>query len=604
MRKHQLFVIAVLFLISGISKSQVLNWDTAHIGGMGDGNMQFESAKVYNNILYLGSGDGSSLSKLFYSTDGFNYDTLLSYNSVRDVADSKITEMDSAGGKLFFSANNFAAGARVYEMSGTTVGYVGQPAFAGGPASSFGGVSALKSFNVGGADSLYVAFENYTNGAEIWKTSLNPPYNWTLALATEDSIGGIYDLAMFNGKIYAAAQLGYIFESADGVNWAINANSANGFGNNDVDCFNVLSVFNGKLFAGIGSYNNAVSVWSTADGITWDSLAFTNINQSGLSTISHFTQEGSTLWMTVNGDYGSAFAAQSGMQTMGMSFGPIVLQSIDGGLTFDRRSVNNFGEFDNDGVYNLTLYKNNLFASGPSFYGNGGRVYHTCLAPMPSITHSMPLDTTCVNDNQTYFGNTLGATNFSWYDDANFIVFAQNTNIIFPTGGNHTVKFIAQNYACVDSAMMNIYVTPQLIVDSVTAPSGIQCVNTNMTLAIYTTGGTMPLYYNWTESGSTIGNTQSITIPTGNTSSITATYYDHYGCSASGNPPIVTVFNSTPIYGTINYSLGSVTNGNMYLIKQGASSSLYDTMMVQPISAAGDYFISGLTAGNYYIRAE
>lgn len=612
MKKISCFVFLLACLCAHINRAQVMAWDTAHLGGFGTNNAYITALKEFNGKLWAGAGryGNSGSSMLQASSNGFIWTQFAPYTAVMDPNDEEVSCMFPYSGQMFFGSTNYAAGTTsggFYVTDGSSCSAVPAPSFTTTPLYEYQRVSAITVFpGTGTNDSVYVAWTNYLNGAEIWKTSVSSPGTWVLSYELPDSIGCVQGMTVYNGKIYAATTLAHIFESGNGITWTENAQAANGFSNNDNYDFTTLYAHNGYLFTSTYNYITGGEIWRTNDGINWTQSVINGVNVSGIYSANDFRAYNGVLWAGLYTDYFGALAPNSGgtPHVMGGSAGPVIISSSDDGATFTRRSDNNIdNEFNNNGGYYLEVYNNSIYAGGGN-NTDGGRIYWKCFSPGSIYSNTTTYDTTCVGMTPTFFWNGDGATNWVWHDNGAFVALAQNTSITFTTPGTHTIEVIVNNYSCSDTASGVIFVNPAFTIDSVTAPA-VACPGTNMTLTAYTSGGTAPISYGWMDGAMPIGTTQSITLPAAGTSSMSVTASDYYGCVDTDAPPIVIIpGGSTDLYGTISYSSGSITSGNIYVVAQGTSSALYDTVIVAPITAAGDYSIPFFAAGNYYIRAE
>jgi Leucine-rich repeat (LRR) protein/PKD repeat protein len=130
--------------------------------------------------------------------------------------------------------------------------------------------------------------------------------------------------------------------------------------------------------------------------------------------------------------------------------------------------------------------------------------------------------------------------------------------------------------------------------------SGCAPLNVN-----FTNSSTGALSYNWNFGD---GNTSSLQNPPAELYLIPGIYTveliasNGYGSDTAAG--IITANNFTDIIGTLSYSSGIVAGASVFLIAQGISSTLYDTVATVNADGAGLYTFTAQSPGNYYVRAE
>lgn len=128
---------------------------------------------------------------------------------------------------------------------------------------------------LGSTDSLYVVYDNYTDGATVYRTSVDNlvDTNWTLVCSTGQLPGyntwfnSAKDAFVWQNELYVLLEKGLI-KSADGVNWqtVTTTNAITSIGN-----FSKATVFNNSVYVGLNS-NNGAMLARTSDMINWSLL--------------------------------------------------------------------------------------------------------------------------------------------------------------------------------------------------------------------------------------------------------------------------------------------------------------------------------------------
>lgn len=143
----------------------------------------------------------------------------------------------------------------------------------------------------------------------------------------------------------------------------------------------------------------------------------------------------------------------------------------------------------------------------------------------------------------------------------------------------------------------------------VVGPSINVCFGDNITLSATPTGGTAPYTYTWMNGWN---QNPPFVGPVYNTGNINQTYSitvyvnvtDSIGCTYNVYQPL-NVVSLTDLVGNITKQTGgAVTSGLVYLFRHHPGSAAYDSITpVSTIGAAGDYTYTGLSAGDYLIKA-
>jgi hypothetical protein len=147
---------------------------------------------------------------------------------------------------------------------------------------------------------------------------------------------------------------------------------------------------------------------------------------------------------------------------------------------------------------------------------------------------------------------------------------------------------------------MRISIVPQFSL-SISSTDSLLCSGATqpVTLTANASGGIPPYTFLWQPGNQT---TPAITVSTAEVDSVFV--YD--SVPNCGMVQSYTVSNGVnqDIAGKISYSGGVISSSPVFLIAQGSSSALYDTIATVSTSGAGYYSFPSVAIGNYYLRAE
>jgi PKD repeat protein len=142
---------------------------------------------------------------------------------------------------------------------------------------------------------------------------------------------------------------------------------------------------------------------------------------------------------------------------------------------------------------------------------------------------------------------------------------------------------------------------PTPLVTSASAAQTI-CNGDTATFTSTSTGGTPPYSFNWNDGTSNYSGPVLLNSPAVNTS-YTLTTTDANGCMTTDYTS-ATVLPLSDIDGHVSYSGGNLNAGNTTAVLYQYSLFLtsFDTVMVSPLNASGNYHFSGIPNGDYIIK--
>jgi hypothetical protein len=181
-----------------------------------------------------------------------------------------------------------------------------------------------------------------------------------------DTVSAIIDLAVFNGRLYAAAGWGdiqgQIWRSADGENWEPVVED--GFGNGDNNAVTSLATFNGLLYAGAGNAVSGAQIWRSASGDSgdWTQVAPDEPGTQDTLQVTGFTIFQDKLYAAVEAEWEGPGPAQVWRSTNGSSWDTVV---PDG-----------FGDADNLSTGGFAIFHDYLYV-GTRNHVSGAQLWRT-----------------------------------------------------------------------------------------------------------------------------------------------------------------------------------------------------------------------------------
>jgi hypothetical protein len=251
-------------------------------------NLQnIESMTVYGDNLYAGTGNTVAGNALIWKFDGSNWQVVggqgvnnsWAVNTYEDVM-----SMLSYGGNLYVGIGTTANDAEVWRYNGTTWTQIGGDSLNSSWGAGYEEVSSMAT--LGG--NLYAGLGNSANDAEVWRwngttwtkiggDSLNS--GWTTNYERVSSLG-IYD-----GQLYAG--LGNTVGDAEVWRWngsawvKIGGDGVSSSWNTNYEQVETLAPYNGKFYAGLGNSTGDAEVWEY-NGTTWTQIGGDGIGNSWL----------------------------------------------------------------------------------------------------------------------------------------------------------------------------------------------------------------------------------------------------------------------------------------------------------------------------------
>jgi sugar lactone lactonase YvrE len=151
------------------------------------------------------------------------------------------------------------------------------------------------------------------------------------------TISTIFDLAVFNGQLYASIGSdgihGQVWRSPDGVTWE--PVITDGFGDESNDAVSSFAVYNGLLYAGTGNHVSSAQIWRSASG---DSGDWTKVAPDESGTQYTYQVTGFAVFND------SLYAA---VETTSESQGPAQVWRSANGSAWDTVIPDGFGDADN-----------------------------------------------------------------------------------------------------------------------------------------------------------------------------------------------------------------------------------------------------------------
>ncbi len=412
------FAILTAFISLPFLSSAQGNWDSVATAGFGNpsaiNNYVMDSL---NGEIYVASTGNSMGNNYIYRSSTGAYGTWSNdpaYMALVGTMVNKVTSMATTtlgGGSLFAGADMYPNGVQVFQTDGSTWTQFGTIPYTPPPA-NFYTVSAMTFFTQSGSnDTLYAALENGTDGAELWKTKYNDPTGWALAYDFVNGAGKILDLKVWNNKLYAVSNYGWLWESSDGMNWTMNAGVGTNFGdfNNQI---HRLEIFNGELYLGVDNNVTGTQLYKTNDGVNWVMVNGDGFNNPGnVFRCTDMRAAYGKLWILSEAYSAGGNFADPNVQHGG-SYWSYVHYSSDGvNFTMDINNGFDTAALVSHMFQNMCLmgFNNHVFASGTNYAG--AEVWSTCIAPTVDIG---PDVTTCSDSLVLYSSVTGGVSPYSY----------------------------------------------------------------------------------------------------------------------------------------------------------------------------------------------
>jgi len=273
--------IVALFLVftscvSAPDRAQALGWSQSNTDGFGDatnwGDIQLF---VYQNKIYAGIANNTSGGEIWRSADGVNWEGIME-GGFGDASDYLVGSFASFDGYLYAATSKAlpvpGGGAEIWRSPTGDQGtwtQVNTPGF-GDPFNVWIDGNNLTEFN----GYLYAGTGlNLIGGAEVWRSPTGELGTWTQA--NSDGFGSntnttIRTMKVYNGYLYAGVGSApgsgsKIYRTSDGTTWE--AVNDNGFGSGLNAEVIMLEEFNGNLYAGTLNLTG-FQLWRSSTGNT------------------------------------------------------------------------------------------------------------------------------------------------------------------------------------------------------------------------------------------------------------------------------------------------------------------------------------------------
>jgi hypothetical protein len=243
-----------------------------------------EVMQVAGEYLYAGMGTTTGSAQV-WRFDGTNWQIVggQGINSSWDVNTYEIvTSMSSHEGNLYVGLGVTTNDAEVWMWDGTTWTMIGGDSINGGWGTGFEEVNALASFN----GLLFAGLGNSNNDAEVWSwdgASWNKIGGDSINSGWTTNYDRVSSLAVYDGQLVAGLGAGVGEAEAwswDGASWnKIGGDGSNGSWGSNFRQVEALIPYNGTLITGLGNQAGEAEVWSW-DGTTWTMIGGDDINSS------------------------------------------------------------------------------------------------------------------------------------------------------------------------------------------------------------------------------------------------------------------------------------------------------------------------------------
>ena len=388
----------------------VPGWKQVNINGFGDRQAQAAAMEVFNGQLYAGTGNWSTGSLIYRTSDGLTWTQakVLGFNG-------SVLDMTVFNGQLYAStgwgSDNSAA--RIYRTSeGTTWEEVASDGFGVTENTTMDNLAVFQ-------NKLYAAVSNSTTGASIWRSDTGNAGSWSAVLTNGNGDAKnilISFMAEFNGYLYAGALNEVsgtrIWRTSNGTNWS--QVNANGFGDASNTETITMAVYKGNLYLGVNNTVNSHQIWRTSNGTDWVKVVANGFGDPNRSWLLGFQVFEDRLYAT---------------SSNGSITGTEVWVTSDG-LNWSQANIDGFGDSNNDFVLrgNATaVFKNSLFI-GVDNNANGGEIWQ--------MLRQVYLPYVVQRDQRTLlFSDDFSNSGSGWYVYPGYVGYAAGEyQIIFPSG--------------------------------------------------------------------------------------------------------------------------------------------------------------------------
>ncbi len=244
-----------------------------------------EVLQVSGDYLYAGTGVSSAGNAMVWRFDGTSWQLVggqgVNSSWAFDTYET-VTSMSSVNGKLYVGLGSSANDGEVWELNGSTWTQIGGDSLNSGWTTNFEEINSMASFN----GSLYVGTGNSANDAEVWSWNGS---TWTkiggdsLNSGWTTNYERVTSLASYNGKLVAG--LGSSANDAEVWSWngstwtKIGGDSLNSGWTTNYEQVDALTTYGDTLIAGLGITAGDAEVWSW-NGSTWSQIGGDGLNNS------------------------------------------------------------------------------------------------------------------------------------------------------------------------------------------------------------------------------------------------------------------------------------------------------------------------------------
>lgn len=265
------------------------NWEI--VGGQGLNNSwavgtyeMIYSMKTFQNELYVGLGSSSSDAEVWkYNGSTWTQVGGDSFNSGWATGFEQVTSLATDEDYLYAGLGTSANDAEVWRWNGSSWGRIGGDSSNSGWLTNYEIVQSMVAFN----GYLYVGLGSTAGDSEVWRwngtiwskiggDSLNSSWGTTIEY--------VDFLTVYDGELYASLGTG----TGDAQVWKYDWSSWSQVGGDDLNSswtggtferVRSLITYNGKLYAGLGTTAGEGEVWSY-DGSSWEKVGGDTVNSS------------------------------------------------------------------------------------------------------------------------------------------------------------------------------------------------------------------------------------------------------------------------------------------------------------------------------------
>jgi hypothetical protein len=637
-----------LFISAAVTAQD--NWDSLIVAGVGSDSANFSIIQKFNGKMYVGGVTNPANTLNLYSSssgDMGTYNLETGFNSVA-------TPVGVGAGLSASTANNsymFLGSAanincsitipQVYKFDGATYSLHGPsaadysslpPNNAISPGSQIDAIAIYNPSGNSANDSVY-AFVNGGNGNNIsvWKAKANtasPVWVNSTNFSAATGITKAYDAITWHKRLYVCVnrvdsldaslnpiKVSLVLSTADGVTWDTVANTNKlsyqvGMtpGNFMNYHFAALEIHNDTLILGF-SDSNGPSLWATVDSLNaaphWNCLY--NNNDQAFYDLVDLQSDGYNLWIETNSSNGYVSVYRYNY-TLGMyGFLPSSSNSTD------------LNSFYNCNSYRLQYFNNYIYTSGYLAADNSINTINyihgnTWRLGIPKASFVNNPVKACLYTSDTLKNTSIRYLTTQWFVDGALYSKSNDTTIAFASAGSHTVMVVSYNGnigAIADSIKQIVTVYNLPSVDSAKAVLTSICQGQDDTVKAYVSGGAAPYIYMWSNSLNIIGAHDSIvpftltTVSTPSPALIGFQALDGNGCLSNYTNVFVSVHPGDSLSGLVLDTINPVTAGKVYLFEKKINHvGVADSAGTFDLSTTGNgkFYFPTLYYGNYYVK--